>query len=148
MSPDAKHEQFQSPDTTTINHDVHRVAFNLNLHSPVEQKISQIITNKKSIRVGSLRYIIGEDLLKELLLRGAESLEAEFPNVLGINDVLSEFKSLPTLHKIEDKKETKPPCPKPPLAEAKTETSVSQNLVIPDLNLDGFDFGSSVIEGN
>ena len=160
MTQEAKTEKPTSQDVSAINPEFFRVSLDLCLFSPVESKLSQIIINKSAIQVGHLRYVYGEGLLKELILRGATSLELDYPNALGLNKLsinkcaeeqISIKKEPEAIQgnqapKKQDKVKTEPvkvksvePSPK------QKKASISE---LPKLELDNFDFGSSVIETN
>ena len=114
-----------------------------NLESPVEQALAQVLSERTPVRVGSLRYLVGSELLLELLLRGAEALEQAYPKALGLQKFLqpSSEKPLETAAK-----NGAAPNGAAPLAAASLADYAAASLPYrPRLDVSSFDFGSTPI---
>ena len=142
----------------------------LSEENPFEKRLMGYLKGRIPVQVGRLRFAVGEELISELLIRGADSLEAEYPGALGLQDLLiQETKSDtclahppdPVKNQDQGRKETlESSIPAVEVAQ-KTESAADKTTPekqgssasseymnadeIPRLNLSGFDLGSNPV---
>ncbi|MCB9229352.1 MAG: hypothetical protein H6618_07050 [Deltaproteobacteria bacterium] len=133
-------------------------AIRLSMENPFEHHLIHLLSKREPVRVGHLRFVVGHELIRELIIRGAVSLESDSPGALGIQH-LSEAESRDLAQPVESRQPESSQIAlkdlsctqntvKTPEASSKTCAQVQKHMQsdeIPRLDLNGFDFGSSPV---
>ena len=163
-----------SPDSQTAQNDQSDQCFTISLspENPFEGQLLKLLCSRTPVQVGRLRYALGDSLLSELLIRGADSLEAEYPGSMGLQDLIQKCEESGAIEKAACHKPSPTSMPESEMnnsgsvlqdnpgktvhtaqksdddASSKAGDLSEKPQSIPKINVSGFDFGSKPVQAS
>lgn len=165
LSPDSQTAQ-------TAQNDQSDQCFTISLspENPFEGQLLKLLCSRTPVQVGRLRYALGDSLLSELLIRGADSLEAEYPGSMGLQDLIQKCEESGAIENAACHKPSSMPEPEMIESDSVLQDNLGKTVhtaqksdddnpskagdlsekpqSIPKINVSGFDFGSKPVQAS